>query len=154
MPQHRARGRHDGGVRVAVKVQGRGGCLSGLPGWWSARVGRPQGRVSPRRSPAPPAREWILMLTFSCSPAVAALSHHLVAPGSRRRCTNIRQPDDIRYERGPPRFGIRPSPSASGLRWVGGVRSPSVSPAADPLWSGTSVSPSRKWACVHVCHDP
>ena len=26
-----------------------------------------------------PAPEWILMLTFSCSPAVAALSHHLVA---------------------------------------------------------------------------
>lgn len=155
-PQHRALGRHGGGVRGSQrKVRGRGGCPSGLPGWWSARVGRPQGRVSSPRSPALPAREWIVMLAFSCSPAVAALSHHLVAPGSRRRrCSNIHQPDDIRYERRPPRFGTRPSPSASGLRWVGGVRSPSVSPVADPLWVWGLVSPSRKWACVHACHDP
>lgn len=52
---------------------------------------------------------WILMLSFSSSQAVAGVRHHLVAleaAATATRCTNVRQPDRVRYESRAPRFAI------------------------------------------------
>lgn len=52
---------------------------------------------------------WILTLSFSSSQAVAGVRHHLVAleaAATATRCTNVRQPDRVRYESRAPRFAI------------------------------------------------
>lgn len=52
---------------------------------------------------------WILMLSFSSSQAVAGVRHHLVAlevAATATRCTNVRQPDRVRYDSRAPRFAI------------------------------------------------
>lgn len=52
---------------------------------------------------------WILTLSFSSSQAVAGVRHHLVAleaATTATRCTNVRQPDRVRYDSRAPRFAI------------------------------------------------
>lgn len=92
---------------------------------------------------------WILTLSFSSSQAVAGVRHHLVAleaAAAAIRCTNVRQPDRVRYESRAPRFAI-------------GVYSLPLAPTISAGWgyqecphSPPSLVPSREHlSCGHPC---
>lgn len=92
---------------------------------------------------------WMLMLSFSSSQAVAGVRHHLVAleaAATATRCTNVRQPDRVRYDSRAPRFAIGayslPLSPILSTGWGVGVRSVPTPPTflPFPLWSTSPVA--------------
>lgn len=87
---------------------------------------------------------WILTLSFSSSQAVAGVRHHLVAleaAAAAIRCTNVRQPDRVRYESRAPRFaiGVYSLPLAPTISAGWGCQECPHSPPPSSSLSGTSL---------------
>lgn len=98
-----------------------------------------------------PLPTWMLMLSFSSSQAVAGVRHHLVAleaAATATRCTNVRQPDRVRYDSRAPRFAIGayslPLPPLLSTGWgvlgVSPLPPPSCSSLSGALWSTSPVA--------------